>query len=205
MAASTSWRQPLSPHYRPSTSAGYCAISVDRGGRGGKPLSARSCELAFISRSCAALTWGITEGTVVRNVAAGVKAPRTRATMKSWTAADVRKFFPAIVDDRLVALYTLAVTRGPRRGELCGLKRSTSTSMRCTMSIVDTVVLVDGKPIALGTPKTAAGIRSVPLDPALVRDQGAPDAAGRRPVEGGDRVGGYGPRVHERDRGGPTS
>ena len=44
--------------------------------------------------------------------------------MKVWTAEDARRFLDALADDRLVALWTLALHTGLRRGELAGLRWS---------------------------------------------------------------------------------
>jgi integrase len=139
----------------------------ERGGRRGRPLSARSVSLSLVTLK-QAMNWGVSEGLAARNVATGLKVKRMRPEMKAWTAPQARSFLVSAADDRLHALFALALARGPRRGELCGLKWHNLDLAAGTMTIVETIVLVDGRPVA-STPKTIAGVRSVPLDVALVR------------------------------------
>jgi integrase len=61
-------------------------------------------------------------GTIQRNVAALVRAPRpTHKEMQVLSPEQARVFLAAIVDDPLEALYVLALTTGMRRGELLAL------------------------------------------------------------------------------------
>jgi integrase len=61
-------------------------------------------------------------GLVQRNAATLVKAPRPgRHEMHTLAPDEVRRLFEVAAEDRLEALYVLAVTTGMRRGELLGL------------------------------------------------------------------------------------
>ena len=60
---------------------------------------------------------------IPRNAAASVKPPRTRREeIRPLNREQVRALFKATREDRLEALYIVAVTTGLRRGELQGLK-----------------------------------------------------------------------------------
>jgi integrase len=66
----------------------------------------------------------------------------------------------------LVAAWTLLLTRGLRRGELAGLRWDAVDLEGRAVQIVRTRVIVDGKAVE-SVPKTEAGRRTIPLDPAL--------------------------------------
>ena len=58
-----------------------------------------------------------------RNPVLRVKAPRVESTeMRTWSAHDARRFLDQTANDRLHALWVLAITTGMRRGELAGLR-----------------------------------------------------------------------------------
>ena len=95
------------------------------GGRAdGGPLAVRSVQLSHrvLHRALAdAVRWNL----IAVNPASGVRAPKgERKEMKVWTAEDAKRFLDALADDRLVALWTLALHTGLRRGELAGLRWS---------------------------------------------------------------------------------
>jgi integrase len=70
-----------------------------------------------------ALKQAVMDGLIPRNAAAPVKPPRPRGEeIRPLTREQVRALFEAAREDRLEALYVLAVTAGLRRGELQGLK-----------------------------------------------------------------------------------
>ena len=95
------------------------------GGRAdGGPLAVRSVQLSHrvLHRALAdAVRWNL----IAINPASGVRVPKgERKEMKVWTAEDAKRFLDALADDRLVALWTLALHTGLRRGELAGLRWS---------------------------------------------------------------------------------
>jgi integrase len=67
----------------------------------------------------------------------------------------------------MVWAWALLLTRGLRRGELCGLKWDAVDLDAGVVRIVRTRILVDGQ-AADSLPKTSRGRRSIPLDPHLV-------------------------------------
>jgi integrase len=70
-----------------------------------------------------ALKAAVSDGLIPRNVCKDVGSPRVqREEMQYLTREEVRAFFEAASEDRLEALYVLAVTTGLRQGELLGLK-----------------------------------------------------------------------------------
>ncbi len=72
-----------------------------------------------------------------------------------------------MADDRLLAAWSLLLTRGLRRGELAGLRWDRVDLEAGSLQITRTRVLVDGQPVE-STPKTDAGNRSILLDDHLV-------------------------------------
>src|SRR5919107_1784509 len=70
-----------------------------------------------------ALKQAVEDGLIPRNAAAPVKPPRpSREEIRPLNLEQVRALFEAAREDRLEALYVVAVTTGLRRGELQGLK-----------------------------------------------------------------------------------
>ena len=140
-----------------------------RGGRNCTPLSARSVQLSVVVLK-ASTAWAFETGLVGRDHLAGFRRPRAavgNGAGKAWTAEEARAFLVSVTDDRLVAAWTLLLTRGLRRGELAGLRWDAVDLEGGTLRIVRTRVLVDGKPVD-SEPKTDAGRRTIPLDPSLV-------------------------------------
>jgi integrase len=87
--------------------------------------------------------------------------------MRVWSAAEAREFLDATSDDRRAFAWALLLTRGLRRGELCGLKWSAVDLVAGTLRVESTLITVEGRPVA-SRPKTSAGRRSIPLDAHLV-------------------------------------
>lgn len=134
-------------------------------GRGG--LSPRSVQLA-VTVLKAATSWALKTGLLNRDPLAGYDRPRaTSRSMTSWTVPEARAFLAATRQDRLGFAWALLLTRGLRRGELCGLKWEDVDLQAGVARINRTRVLVDGQPVE-STPKTAAGRRALPLDSMLV-------------------------------------
>lgn len=70
-----------------------------------------------------ALEAALLQGLVHRNVAALVDKPKMRRRqMQTWTPQQARTFLAASRDDRLYALYVLALSTGMRQAELFGLR-----------------------------------------------------------------------------------
>jgi integrase len=67
------------------------------------------------------------------------------------------------------AAWWLLLARGPRRGEVCGLRWEDLDLEAGRLRIVHTRVMVDNKAVP-SDPKTSAGRRSISLDPQLVAE-----------------------------------
>jgi len=142
-------------------------LRTERSARGRQGLSARSAQLTVgtLKSACA---WAVENGLLGRNPIAGVKRPRVEsAPMQAWSANETRSFLARTRDDRLAAAWAILLTRGLRRGELCGLRWADVDLDAGTLTINRTRVVVDGKAID-SSPKTSAGRRSIPLDGSLV-------------------------------------
>jgi integrase len=137
------------------------------GGKGGRPLSGRSCQLAYgVLRM--ALAYGVRAGYCQRNVAELVDRPgAVSAEQQSWTAEQARAFLSTVADDPHFAAWAIFLTRGPRRGEVAGLRWSDVDLDAGTLRIATTRISIGGR-VEESTPKTAAGKRPVPLDAGLV-------------------------------------
>ncbi len=97
-------------------------VLLERGRRDGAGLSTRSVQLAHrvLHRALAdAVRWNL----IAVNPATAARVPKgTAKEMTVWTADDAKRFLDAMADDRLVALWTVALHTGLRRGELAGLR-----------------------------------------------------------------------------------
>lgn len=143
------------------------ALRSEKSANGRNGLSARTVQLAtgVLKSACA---WAVQAEILGRNPIAGVRRPRAAApVMKVWTNDEARRFLEATREDRLAFAWAILLARGVRRGELCGLKWSAVDLDAGTLRIETTRTVVEGKPTA-SRPKTAAGLRSIPIDARLV-------------------------------------
>ena len=133
-------------------------------GRGG--LSKRSVQLAAtLLRQV--MTYAVEQGYLARSPAAAIKRPKAPKTeMQAWTADEASAFLRSVKTDRLSALWLIALSRGPRRGELAGLRWADVDLDAGRISIRHTRVVVNAA-ATVSTPKTDAGRRTVPLDDTL--------------------------------------
>jgi integrase len=138
-------------------------------GRG--PLSDRSVQLS-ITILKSATRWAWESGLVGRDVLAGYKRPKIEPSDRvasAWSAEEAGRFLAAVADDRLRTAWWFLLARGPRRGEVCGLRWEDLDLEAGRLRIVHTRVMVDNKAIE-SDPKTSAGRRSVSLDSQLVAE-----------------------------------
>lgn len=137
-----------------------------RGGKVGTPLSGRSVNLT-LDLLRRALDTAIAEGKLERNVAALVKhSPHTAKVRATWSKLQVRKFLAVAVKERLHVAWRLSLY-GLRRGEVLGLRWEDIDLAAKTLTINQTRVLVDYE-IEIKPPKSDNGLRTLPLDDALV-------------------------------------
>ncbi|MGH7749652.1 MAG: tyrosine-type recombinase/integrase, partial [Candidatus Dormibacteria bacterium] len=119
-----------------------------------------------------AIRWG----RLARNPADAADPPRAsadnRPAMKTWTAEQVGSFLVHTAAHRLYAAFLVLATTGMRRGEALGLRWCDLDLETGRASVAQTVIVVNHQ-VMIGTPKTAAGRRTVALDPgtaAALRD-----------------------------------
>src|SRR5579884_155440 len=86
--------------------------------------------------------------------------------MTTWEESEARRFLEFSQSDRLAVAWALFLTRGLRRGELCGLTWPDVNFDAQQLAITTTRVVVDGKAVGSST-KNGKG-RSVPLDADLI-------------------------------------
>ncbi len=130
-------------------------------------LSPRTAQIA-VGAMKAATAWAMRNGLVARDPLVGVQRPRIdHVPMRIWTAEQARTFLVSVRGERLEVVWALFLTRGPRRGEVAGMRWEDVDLDARTWQVSRTRVVVNGKVID-STPKTAAGRRSIPLDERLV-------------------------------------
>jgi len=136
-----------------------------RDGKGG--LSARTVQYVHVTCHKAladAVKWQL----LTRNVADQATPPRPQAKEPTtWTAGDLRASLAHVEGDRLYPAFLLAATTGLRRGEVLGLRWRDVDMAGGRLAVVQTLLQVRNE-VALGTPKTAKGRRSVALDTRTV-------------------------------------
>ncbi|MEW6475332.1 MAG: site-specific integrase [Actinomycetota bacterium] len=141
---------------------------LKEGGRGGRPLSARSVSLAHrvLHR---ALEDAVSDGLLPRNPAASVKRPAVSSSAAGavWSAEDARRFLAAVTGERLEALWRLELNTGLRRAEAAGLRWS-DVDFSAGVIQVRVQRTTEGYKVVEREPKTAAGRRRVPVDPGAM-------------------------------------
>ncbi len=112
-----------------------------------------------------ALRWGM----VARNVATLVEAPRAqRAEITPLNAAEIARFFDAVREDRLGALYVVALSTGLRQGEALGLVWQDIDLEAGTLSVSRALQRIGGE-FHFVEPKTRLSRRIVHLPFTAVR------------------------------------
>ena len=112
-----------------------------------------------------ALRWDL----VTRNAADLVDAPRlVRRETDHLSADEVRRLVAAAADDRLGALYVLAVTTGLRRGEALALLWRDVDLEAELVHVKASVKRITGRGMVRDEPKTPSSRRTVPLPPLTV-------------------------------------
>jgi len=133
----------------------------------GKPVSPRTIQLALtvLRRSLQqAVEWNL----IPRNPVDAVRPPKVeRQEMRVLSPDQLADFIRVAKNERLHALFILAVTSGLRQGELLALQWRDVDLQKGTISVRRTrkVILDDDgtEEGTFGKPKTDAAVRSVPL------------------------------------------
>jgi len=111
-----------------------------------------------------AMRWGL----VSRNVATLVLPPRvTRFAVKPLDAAQARTFLESTRQDRLAALYLVALMTGMRQGELLGLHWSDVDLAAATIHVRHALQRIDGE-LVLVEPKSVSSRRVLALAPSAL-------------------------------------
>jgi integrase len=135
-----------------------------RGEGGLSPTTVHSVHVTIGRALADAVRWH----KVARNVATEASPPApAKNEMKVWSDAQLRVFLEAVADDRLFALWHLAITSGMRRGELCGLRWTDVDLDATSLRVASTRVSV-GNDVVTGSPKTMKGRRTIGLDLATI-------------------------------------
>lgn len=107
---------------------------------------------------------------IVRNPADLVDAPLPRRIpINPLTTSQTRQLLSAAKDDRLYALYVLAVTTGLRQGELLGLRWADVDPTAASLMVMQQYQRLKGTGITFVEPKTARGRRPIALPAVAVR------------------------------------
>jgi integrase len=140
--------------------------------QGRSKLSPRSRQAA-IGTLKSAYKWGTENELLSRNPIAAVRRPGLpKKEVGHWDEEDAKQFLDATAEDRLRALWALALTRGFRRQELAGLcwdalDLGEEDEEEGTLRVFRTRVMDKGRPHE-GTPKSDASKRTIGLDVHLV-------------------------------------
>lgn len=106
-----------------------------------------------------AVKWGL----VPRNIADAVEVPRVpRKQFRALTPEEASAFLEAAREDRLFALYALAISCGLRLGELLGLRWEDVDMKRRVIVVRHQLQYSGGKPV-LAEPKTDKARRTIRL------------------------------------------
>ena len=164
------------------------ALRSEPSAKGRKGLSARSTQLA-VGVLKAACAWAVQAEMIGRNPIASVRRPRAEGqAMRVWTSGEARAFLDATSGDRLAFAWALLLTRGLRRGELCGLRWSAIDLDAGTLRVESTLITVEGQAVSVA----AENDGGPPFDPPRRATRrpapGAPEAPARRAARGWARV-----------------
>ena len=120
---------------------------------------------AIVRRSLVqAERWGL----AARNVARLVSPPRVpKADVNPLTPGEVKRLLAAVQEDRLSALYTVAIAIGLRQGEALGLRWMDIDFETSTLTVRASMQWHDKKP-QLAEPKTAKSRRTIRLPTVCV-------------------------------------
>lgn len=129
------------------------------------PTTVRHIHVTIHTALQQAMRWGV----VPRNVAALVDPPRRAHTeMAVFSPQETRRFLDAAREDRLEALYVLAVTTGMRQGELLALHWRDVDLEHKLLQVSASLQWLPKKGLVFSEPKTAAGKRPIALTEAAV-------------------------------------
>jgi integrase len=140
------------------------------GGRGGRPLSARTVRFVHsILRK--AFADAVRKQLLSRNPAVEASAPSSSASRAPeptvWTPAELRAFLAGSEDSRYRALWWLLAFTGMRRSEALALRWDRVDLDQFTATVAGTISQT-GRVLVTGKGKTAASMRTLELDEVTV-------------------------------------
>ena len=140
-------------------------LYLDRVESGLSPTTVRHLHEILNKAFGQAARWGL----ISRNPAALVQPPRrAHHEMRTLDPGQVRALLDAVADDRLEALYVLAVTTGMRQGELLALRWRDVDLATGRLRVTGTLYWPRGGTPAISEPKTARSRRQLQLSGAAV-------------------------------------
>jgi integrase len=118
----------------------------------------------------AALQHAVNEEELVsRNVAKQVRMPSGAVRkVKPWTADEAARFLQEAREDRLYALWAVALSVGLRKGEALGLRWADIDFVNGRLEVVQSAQYLNGRVVFL-RPKTESSENWVPLTDEMVR------------------------------------
>lgn len=141
------------------------AMLNEMGARGLAPRTILTTRAILRRALNQALKWGL----VSRNVATLVDPPRTeRYEITTLDPAQAQRFLEAVQDDRLHALYAVALALGLRQGEALGLRWQDVDFDAGTLQVCVALHQARGGPARLVEPKTRQSRRTLPLPAPIV-------------------------------------
>lgn len=156
---------------RPSTLSAFYQELLTSGGKGGRPLSARTVQYVHSILRKAFADAVLVDRILPSNPAATAKRPRKTLAVKGsgvWDAEQLAAFLGSARGHRLSAFFHVAAYTGARRGELLHLRWSdVDLGPAPSVRIRGTVSVVDGVRVE-GTTKGGRE-RVVSIDPGTVR------------------------------------
>jgi integrase len=114
-----------------------------------------------------ALEWAVRMGDLSRNVCKLVDPPKAqRKELAIWAPEQARAFLDCAGEWE--PLFHVLLSTGMRKGEALGLRWQDVDWERGTVTIRQTVVILNSRPTIQASPKTKAGRRTVQLDPDTI-------------------------------------
>lgn len=147
---------------RPAHVAEWQSSIGQSGGRGGKPVSAKTVTHAR-SLLYGALQWAVTMQLVAMNACSVVEAPKVRRSdAKALPASEVAKLLATASGTRWGPFVTLALAIGARRGELLAIRWESVDLARRTVTIGASISQTRAGGLAVKGTKSDV-VRTIPL------------------------------------------
>jgi integrase len=118
-----------------------------------------------------ALADAVRLGVIETNAALSADPPSSRAAKAAprptWSAEELKRFLASAADDPYYAAYYVTAATGVRRSELLGLRWCDVDLERAELRVVQTVIVL-GRELYVGLPKSDSGRRLIALDETAV-------------------------------------